>query len=33
VRNELRGTINWAARDGGGTQVVLDVDLRERKAG
>lgn len=31
VRNELRGKIDWSARESGGTQVVLDVDLRERK--
>jgi len=32
VRNELRGTIDWLPREGGGTQVVLDVDLQERKS-
>jgi two-component sensor histidine kinase len=31
VRNELRGTIDWSTRPGGGTEVVLDLDLRERK--
>ncbi len=29
VTNELRGTIDWAARDGGGTQVVLELKLRD----
>jgi two-component sensor histidine kinase len=28
VTNELRGSIRWGARDGGGTEVVLDVVLR-----
>ncbi|MCU1433227.1 MAG: ATPase, partial [Actinotalea sp.] len=32
IRNELRGTIEWLPRADGGTQVVLDVDLREPKA-
>ena len=31
VRNELRGTIEWSPRDGGGTQVVVDVELRDRR--
>jgi len=31
VRNELRGTIEWMARDGGGTKVVLEVELRDRR--
>ena len=31
VRNELRGSITWAPRDGGGTQVVLEVELRDRR--
>ena len=31
VRNELRGTIDWSTRPGGGTEVILDLDLRERK--
>lgn len=30
VLNELHGTIDWAAREGGGTQVVIDVVLRKR---
>ena len=25
---KLQGTITWSAREGGGTQVELDVDLR-----
>ncbi|RYV49847.1 ATPase [Pengzhenrongella frigida] len=29
VTNELRGTIEWLPRDGGGTQVVLHVTLRD----
>ncbi|HMO10438.1 MAG TPA: histidine kinase N-terminal domain-containing protein [Actinotalea sp.] len=29
VRYELHGTIEWEPREGGGTQVVLDIDLRE----
>jgi two-component sensor histidine kinase len=29
VRYELHGTIEWEARDGGGTTVILDLDLRE----
>ena len=29
VTNELRGTIEWRPRDGGGTQVVLQVTLRD----
>ena len=29
VRYELHGTIEWQARDGGGTTVILDLDLRE----
>ena len=28
VRNELQGTISWSAREGGGTTVQLDIDLR-----
>ena len=28
VTNELRGTIDWGPREGGGTQVVLDIVLR-----
>jgi two-component sensor histidine kinase len=32
VRNELRGTIEWSAGDGGGTQVVLEVELPERRS-
>ena len=28
VTNELRGSITWGAREGGGTEVVLDVVLR-----
>ncbi|MCL3862751.1 PAS domain-containing sensor histidine kinase [Actinotalea sp. K2] len=32
VYNELRGTIAWEAREGRGTQVVLDVDLRDPRA-
>ena len=31
VTNELRGMIEWLPRDGGGTQVVLDVTLRDPK--
>jgi two-component sensor histidine kinase len=31
VRNELRGTIDWLPRVGGGTEVVLDVELRDRR--
>jgi two-component system, sensor histidine kinase PdtaS len=31
VRNELRGTIDWGPREGGGTQVVVDLDLRDRR--
>lgn len=31
VRNELRGSIDWSPREGGGTQVVLEVELRERR--
>ncbi len=31
VRNELRGTITWEGREGGGTQVVLEVELRDRR--
>jgi two-component sensor histidine kinase len=33
VRNELQGTIEWLPREGGGTEVVLGVDLRESKLG
>ncbi len=35
VTNELRGTIEWGAREGGGTEVVLTADLRTpgREAG
>lgn len=29
VRYELHGTISWERRDGGGTQVVLELELRE----
>ncbi|WP_418276143.1 sensor histidine kinase [Isoptericola jiangsuensis] len=29
VTNELRGTIDWAAREGGGTQVVIEIELRD----
>ncbi|GAA1710671.1 PAS domain-containing sensor histidine kinase [Isoptericola hypogeus] len=29
VTNELRGTIGWVAREGGGTQVVLEMELRD----
>jgi len=29
VTNELGGTIDWEARDGGGTQVVLELELRD----
>ncbi|MDO8152669.1 sensor histidine kinase [Isoptericola sp. b408] len=29
VTNELRGTIDWRPRDDGGTEVVLDIVLRE----
>ena len=28
VTNELRGTIDWGPREGGGTQVVLHIVLR-----
>jgi hypothetical protein len=28
VTNELHGTIDWGPREGGGTQVVLDIVLR-----
>lgn len=31
VRNELRGTIEWSPRAGGGTQVVVDIDLADRR--
>lgn len=31
VRNELRGTIEWSAGDAAGTQVVLEVELPERR--
>ena len=31
VRNELRGSIDWRDREGGGTEVVLELDLRDRK--
>ena len=31
VRNELRGTIEWSDRAGGGTQVVLELELRDRR--
>ncbi len=31
VQNELQGTIEWRPREGGGTEVVLDVELRDRK--
>ena len=31
VRNELQGSIEWSAREGGGTEVVLNVDLRVAK--
>jgi two-component sensor histidine kinase len=33
VRNELRGTIEWSKRDGGGTKVVLEMELPDRRAG
>lgn len=33
VRNELRGTISWSAAASGGTQVTLEVELPERRAG
>ncbi|NCT92289.1 PAS domain-containing protein [Cellulomonas sp. APG4] len=29
VRNELGGTITWGPREGGGTEVVIDLDLRD----
>jgi two-component sensor histidine kinase len=29
VRYELHGTIDWERRDGGGTEVVLEIDLKE----
>jgi two-component sensor histidine kinase len=32
VKNELRGSIEWLPRVGGGTEVVLDVELRDRRA-
>ncbi|WP_250447740.1 PAS domain-containing sensor histidine kinase [Actinotalea sp. C106] len=32
VRNELGGSIGWSAREGGGTRVLLDLDMRERRA-
>jgi two-component sensor histidine kinase len=32
VTNELRGMIEWLPRDGGGTEVVLEVTLRDPKA-
>ncbi|MGV8967643.1 MAG: sensor histidine kinase [Cellulomonas sp.] len=32
VTNELRGTIEWRPREGGGTQVVLHVTLRDPAA-
>jgi two-component sensor histidine kinase len=28
VTNELRGSIDWRPRDGGGTEVVVELDLR-----
>jgi two-component system, sensor histidine kinase PdtaS len=31
VRNELRGTITWSAKEDGGTRVVLELELRERR--
>ncbi|NMR19151.1 sensor histidine kinase [Cellulomonas fimi] len=31
VTNELRGMIEWLPREGGGTQVVLEVTLREAR--
>ena len=31
IRNELRGSIDWTARESGGTTVRLDVDLRDRR--
>lgn len=31
VRNELRGSIEWSPRPGSGTQVVLEVELRDRR--
>ena len=33
VRNELRGTIDWVSGEGGGTRVVLEVELPERRSG
>ena len=32
VHNELRGSIQWRQRDGGGTEVVLRVTLRDPKS-
>lgn len=32
VHNELRGSIEWHGREGGGTEVVLQVTLREPKS-
>jgi two-component sensor histidine kinase len=32
VRNELRGRIEWRPRAGGGTEVVLEMELRDRRA-
>jgi two-component sensor histidine kinase len=29
VTNELRGTIDWGPREGGGTQVVIEIELRD----
>lgn len=31
VRHELRGSIEWSPRPGGGTQVILDMELRDRR--
>ncbi|SDS26224.1 Two-component sensor histidine kinase, contains HisKA and HATPase domains [Paraoerskovia marina] len=30
VLNEMHGTIDWSAREGGGTEVVIDIELRSR---
>ena len=32
VHNELRGSIQWRGRDGGGTEVMLRVTLRDPKS-
>ncbi|KGM11020.1 ATPase [Cellulomonas bogoriensis 69B4 = DSM 16987] len=31
VRNELGGTIGWRPREGGGTQVAIEIDLHDRR--